>query len=446
MTSQKANPQKIKRISPIPFSHSGADAQPITVQGLPELAEVAEGKPCTSNKGLGIALHGRNGECQPCLPTASKYNGGLLDNQKFKFIIGLDYLTLNLRGKLPIEVDEATLTNGDFKFENAVKPTKHFETLFNLYYQDTLVGTLLAYPRRGNKLNPDTIQLHIENQNFYDDTDLKSIIETFLFRFSIKYNNLTRVDVYLDSYGFQNGITLNDLDYLLDAGEIITNTRVKDKSKYSKKVENRFMTTGFTWGSRSTGRYLRIYNKTLELLHGSKVWIDEHHKLNGLVDHDVFRFEYELKNSFLKHIKNFDWSDIFSTEGQFELLDIARKGHFSFVVEDGQVRNDRKTPFPLFDWDKLRQTAHFVFDYSWKRKFPVGHSLRSVQVMVSSLLKHYVINEQPEPTLNQIKQILEQYRLKDWFEKRKDEYLKKFLLHRVHTYQFNNEKLETLWD
>ncbi|MFY0654478.1 MAG: hypothetical protein JXQ96_20750 [Cyclobacteriaceae bacterium] len=440
MRSEQIKPPSRDRRTSLSVSLSGAKSRLGSMQDRPK---GAEGKSCDRNK-TGINLRPRNGKCDSDNLTASKYNGSPFDKNQFKFTVGLDYLTLNLMGKLPIEADEVEVLESGFRFINLERPSKHFLTMFNLYYDENLIGVLLAYPREGNKLKPETIQLKIENQNFYDGTDLKQILQNFFSSFLVEFKNITRIDVYLDSYGFQNGCSLNAFDYLLDEGKVISNTRVKDKSKYSNKKDGAFQTTGFGWGSRSTGRYLRIYNKTLELSQGSKPWIENHHRINGLVDQDVFRFEYELRNAFVKNIQQFDWLHIFDPEGIFELLDIARKDHFSFVIEDGKSRNARKEPFELFDWSSLRELPEFVYDYSWKRKKPIGYSRRSMQVLVGSLFKHYVFNFQPESTLKEIKEILNHYELSFWFEKQVGEYLNKYLSLRKTHYEFDHSKLNLL--
>ena len=390
-----------------------------------------------------IALRKSFEKCKEC-QTASKYNGGSFDNRPF--VIGIDYLQLNLIGEVEFTSDTAEYELGDFKILHTEKGSKHFEAIFDVFYKDELLGKANCFPRATKVLDSRTIQFKVDNQKFYDGSDLQQTLKEFFDVFGLTCRNVTRLDVFMDSYGFHNGVTLNDLDYLIDSGKVVSNTRVKDKSKYSLKQGGKFISSGFSWGSRSSFRFLRIYNKTTELESSGKKYIKRFHQANGLTERDVFRFEYELKNDFFKCVDSFKFEDIFTKEGQFEILDTARKGHFSFVWEDGQKRNDRKKPLQLFDWEAMRKLPEFIYDYERKRKVPQGYTQQGVQRLVRSLFKEYINTEQSLKTLQTMFFVLHEYDLGEWFLKKEEHYKKEFMKLRNYQYPFNENIYKNDWE
>lgn len=413
-----------------------------SMQGRPE---GAEGKPCDRTKGQGIALPESLEKCYPWRPptvnpSASKYNGGSFD--KRPFAIGIDFLKVNLLGALPFTADEAEWTEGDFKFEHKGTGSKHFEAIFALFYKNVHMGNAEIFPR-STVLDKHAVLFKLENQLFYDGTDIREFFEKMRKELGLQLNNITRLDVFLDSYGFDNGITLNHLDFLIDEGKVISNTRVKDKAKHGFKQGGRFITTGFSWGSRKSAKYLRIYNKTIELEGSGKQYIKKFHQLNGLGDRDVYRFEYELKSEYFRNLAGHQFEDIFSTKGIMSILNHARKGHFSFVVEDGQQRNDRKEELELINWKEKEKTlAEPVFDYCNIKRVPQEYSKKGVQLVIRGLLKEYIHGRQYLIALKNAYQLLNKYSLGEWFKKKEEDYLKEFLKKRSYLYEFDRAVYE----
>ena len=444
-TFQACKPQEFSKILPISETLSGALCRTDSMQGRPQ---GAEGKPCLGIKRPAKALRKSFEKCNEC-QTASKYYGGSFDNKpisNWSFLIGIDYLQLNLTGEVEFASDTAEHEQGNFKIIHTERGSKHFEAIFDVFYKDELFGQVNCFPRASKVLDPKTIQFKMNNQRFYDGSDLQQILQEFFATFNLVYRNITRLDVFMDSYGFQNGITLNHLDYLIDEGVVISNTRVKDKAKYAIKKDGKFISSGFSWGSRSSFRYLRIYNKTEELEIKGKKYIRRFHEANGLKDRDVFRFEYELKNDFFKCIDKFEFEDIFSKEGQFEILDTARKGHFSFVWEDGQKRNDRKKPLELFDWKAMRQLPEIEFNYERRRKLSQGHTKQGVQRTIRGLFKQYITKGQTMKALHSMFEMIHDCDLGEWFLKKEPDYKKEFLRLRYYQYPFDEKVYKNDWE
>lgn len=422
--------KKLKQSSSL-INVSGAKCNPCSIQG--QLDKVAEGKPWGRTEGVAVPLRSGDEKKEVC-QTPSRYNGSQFDKSH---IIGLDYLELNIIGSLPFLSDEEEFAQGNFTFIHSGKRTKNFEAVFQIYYKNEVFALAQLFPREGNVLDANMQLVKLDNQLFYSEPNLYEAICEYLIEFDLVYQNITRCDVYLDTYGFANGMTLNQLDYLLDNGDIISSTRVKDKAKHSGKVEGVFMTTGFSWGKRASSKYLRIYNKTLELLKSDKQYISEFHKQNGLTKHDVYRFEYQLKNEFFKQIQNFDLEHLFDTQGLFEVLDMARKGHFEFRFEDGQKRNDRKKEVELFNWDQLRCLPQFVYDYVKLRKRHSSETTYSAKRQAAILFKGYITFYQDWKLLRGMFAILNRYDLGEWWGKKESKYKKQYLQSRSVLYEFN---------
>lgn len=393
---------------------------------------------CNTNSNQEIAVLHR---CRNIVhDTANKYNGSSFDINPF--IVGLDWLTLNLRGNLLVKETTEELQDGNFTYINLGHGTEKFKSVFKLYYEYREFGTIQVYPRAAI-FHEDTIFLQVQNECFYNGTNIWLILQELFDIHGLEFKNITRCDVFLDNYGFLNGVTLDELDYLLNSGQILSNTRVKSKSKHDGKVDGKFINTGFHWGERKNHRFLKIYNKTEELKVSGKDYISEYHKINGLTKEPIQRFEYTLKNDFFKYNPSFELKDLFDKKALFEILDLARKGHFSFVIEDGQKRNDRKKEFKLIDWEGMREYPDFIYDYKYVKPRKEGVTNRAKQNLIKGLFGQYILQGQEVSFLEKALFLVYDSRLNDWFQKMVDRYIKEYLRKRTWLYKWDHDKLNS---
>lgn len=371
--------------------------------------------------------------------TASKYYGSSFDTTHF--VIGLDWLTLNFRGHLLVKENTEDLHDGNFTYVNAGHGTEKFKCVFKVYYEYREFGQIQIFPR-SSILDENTIFLQVQNENFYNGLDILHILNELINIHGLELKTITRCDVFLDNYGFLNGVTLDELDYLINSNQIISNTRVKSKSKHDGKRGGKFMNNGFYWGERKNHRFLKIYNKTEEIKESGKTYISEFHNLNGLTEEPIQRLEYVLKNDFFKYNESFELKDLFDPKALFELLDLARKGHFSFVIEDGQKRNDRKKEFKLLDWEGMREYPEFIYDYKYVKPRKQGETNKSKQLLIKGLFGQYVLQGQEVSFLKQALNLVYDSRLNEWFQKMIDRYIREYLKKRTWFYEWDHDKLE----
>ncbi len=447
MKKKNAKQKFVDHVTPFPTSHSGAKSRLDSMQGRPKGADK---EALSENQKEGKILPVGSEKCNVCDTTASKYNGGPFDIDGSKYLIGIDWLEMTLKGQLPINPESDDITFEGFTFLNQEKGTTHFQCKFNVYYDLRILGELQIFPR-STILDEEQMMLKLENINFYNGLDLERVIKKFIKVFSLSFNNISRVDVFLDSFGFQSGMPLNELEYLLNSGKIVTNTKVKYNSSHSFRRDGTFIKTGFSWGSRGSGRYLRIYNKTLEIEENKKSnkdYIRQWHIANGLSAGNVFRFEYELKAAWLNKLIEFQWQDVFDGNGQLRLLLTAVKNHFSFVWEDGKSRNDRKKPVELFDWNKISQNVETPFTLKTRTQTS-QISPATIKRDIRSNFRQYIFQGQMRFFMDAICYYLWYYdnagtthEFRNWWDKKKLHYLSEFLKERSILYPFDKLKMD----
>jgi hypothetical protein len=230
--------------------------------------------------------------------TPSKYNGGQLDSLSekdknpvselddllhpagansggLKYIVGIDWAELSLRGDLSFLYKRDEYEKKHFKVSRLDIRTKHFNHAYNLYYRGVLLGTLLAGPR-SSVIPVELVQFKIENQFFYKEIPvgkLSHIIKLFLDDFELTFNNYTRLDVYIDFNHFRDSLPFSRFVHLYSSGAIETKGKISKWNPFYSKKDGKMCLTGFAMGSRSSDKFVRCYNKSLEIVDSQKHYI-----------------------------------------------------------------------------------------------------------------------------------------------------------------------------
>ena len=209
---------------------------------------------------------------------------------------------------------------------------KTYRSKADVFYGDAKLGTI-EFDSIFENLK-DTAKLHIENSAFYDEwanVCLASIIENFAKSIGSTVQGVLRADVALDGRQFENlGWNVYHHDILP-----IRQSSMKGGHWTTDKEHLTRVTTGFSYGSRSSGRLFRCYNKSLEIREKSqhKAYILDYWNTNNLdqAGGDIWRLEAELRADFLKTVDGFTWEHLFDKKRLLALFQVATKNYFEFV-------------------------------------------------------------------------------------------------------------------
>ncbi|WP_421799467.1 hypothetical protein [Haliscomenobacter sp.] len=261
-----------------------------------------------------------------------------------KTLITLDWLELKLdSGFLSLE---AFSSKGICRFGKGTEVYnlellpfggKTYRTGAVVYYGNTKLGTIHFDSIFENLAK--TAKFQIENAAFYDDwanLTLHYLIQNFVKCIGSKVLGVLRADIALDGHQFA--------DFAHNVGEChITPLRQKSlhSAHFSLKDAKREI-TGFSYGSRQSGRLIRCYNKSREIAEKSKhkSYILDYWKVNQVNQSagNIWRLEYELRTDFLKTVDGFSWDQLFDKKRLLGLSQVATNGFFEWVHAD-VIRN-----------------------------------------------------------------------------------------------------------
>lgn len=402
--------------------------------------------------------------------TPSEYNGGQLDKTELPegqtpVSVGIDWCELSLRGDLSYLQKAETYQKGDFKLARLDIRVRHFNDTFACYYLGELFGVLTFSPRSA-VIPVEVIQFKIDNQHFYKQSRhrLNFAISTLLSEFELTFNNFTRLDIYVDFYKFNSQLSFEDFIHRYSVGQIETKGKITKWNPFYQRVDGSMKLTGFSMGSRSSDKFIRCYNKSLEIINSHKTYVKEYWERNGMnLPNDVYRFELQLTSKWFREVQPFKLSkdesgnvftekiltnllSISSKDSLLNLLQLGLKNYFDFFIQDERkVRNDDKIPFQIFDWEQLRNGCKKVYEYVKKKLLHQKFTWRQKMIVARNLFREYVVNFQNKDWLKYCARIVWDYDLVKRWDKAKDRYTKEFLQTVAVHYEWNNQRFESDW-
>ncbi|MBE99090.1 hypothetical protein [Flavobacterium coralii] len=398
-----------------------------------------------------------------------------------KQLITIDYLILNLNGKLQKNIYDTNTSEeinahaqyldasadniffiSNFCFELAERGTKNFSSRYTVFYNDIRLGILTANPHKGSVLKPDFAQLQIDNALFYTHrNELKKIIQEFLTITDYEWTAINRLDIALDKQ--DNGYYSHLYNKIMN-GEILLAGRKKAVTQYAEMQllnahhethKGQIYLNGFTVGKRSASRFLRVYNKTLNLRSEPKEYINTWWQNDGLAspenECDVWRYEYQLNAKFFKdlfkhkdivtptslsNVEKLTWA-IFDIENLIELLRLAEKNHFELRENTGKSQINKEEAITLHCWNTIKNTYTKVKSSIQKIPRIISRSSVILKRLAKSLFREYYVNGQDISYIIGLNQLLNtntaynpetqtERPLKDWFAEKMPYYLSEF--------------------
>ena len=325
-------------------------------------------------------------------------------------LITLDYLELLLDiGTLSRECFNlkgiAVFYHGHecYKFELLPYGGKKWRSAANVYYGNQMMGVIhfdSIYETLQGKA-----KFKAENTLFYDEwanITLFSILDGFAKSFKSNAVAVLRADVAMDSRKF------GDFAHKVYYHEVVPlrPSSLKGGHWSTDKATWQRINTGFTYGSRQSGRLIRCYDKSLEISEKSqhKSYILDYWKNNSL-DQDgghVWRLEYELRSDFLKTVASFSWEHLFCKKRLLSLVQVATKNYFEFVdeaairgaknPEQRKKRLQRSDRIPFINFNEVHTEGYHRTKIVQKPKTD-----RTAKIMIKQLTLSAALTAEHEP-------------------------------------------------
>lgn len=352
------------------------------------------------------------------VPGGGVQSGGFLPKSKTgekgtitpKTLINLDWLDLKLSaGNLSLECfnqyGQTFFYSGNEAYRLDLLPFggKTYRSKADVFYGDSKLGTIEFDSIFENLA--ETAKFHVENSAFYDEwanVCLGSIIENFAKSISADVVGVLRADVALDGRQFEAfGWNVYHHDILpIRPGSMKGGHWATDKQHLTR------VNTGFKYGSRSSGRLFRCYDKSLEISENKKdkSYILNYWNANNLdqVGGHVWRLEAELRSDFLKTVEGFTWEHLFDKKRLLGLFQVATKNYFEFVdmsVTEG-INNaaQRKKRFQRAKRIKVVDFTQVHTDGYQRRKIEHKPKTdRTAKIMIKQLALSAALTAENEP-------------------------------------------------
>lgn len=299
--------------------------------------------------------------------------------------------------------DEIVLDNGwvlKWKGTNA----GHWKYFYSVQYHGIQFGVLRGGDM-GEVCDPDLVMFQANNEQLYL-SGFFSRFNRFLSEVGGVVNNLKRVDIALDvpASGFLPMQANPEYDTPLDF------FRELEVGKYEKlgragchfgkfgTFENyvdsrggessKIVVNGVQVGSMQSARMVSVYNKTKKLQKEHKPYINEYHEANGLVNCEVWRFEYRLMRDELKNYPNLKIGDLANTRTLIDLIQKSSKGFFEFVPANHPNKKKRmRERIKLFDFEGVKPVKLNVR----KTKESVKDGQRSTLIQMKKYVRSYML-------------------------------------------------------
>lgn len=351
-------------------------------------------------------------------------------------VINLDYLELSFFYELPtfsVMPKEFNINkNIRLEYVNDFK-SQNFNIVANLLINDRLIGQL-KYSPSNSFLSENTCHLKIENHHLYSANFFEYI--DYLITEGFTFNSIVRIDIAIDT------IKHNLLDFMKKYQQselILCKGRAKDIT--TKLIGKTYKTVYF--GSTQSSKFIKIYNKSVELSNNTKPYINYFYKVNGLdyVNNIVERLELTLRNP---HTKLIDLNRLTDSSYLASICHTQFKNFYQF--ESNYIQHNKRmkkdcTPIHVNDFSPIILP---------KFKAVNKHTTLPIKQEIKRLYKHYLseieLYKQPQK-LNPnnedsilvstqihivnakevINRICQRHNLNEYLEKNKEHWKKEFL-------------------
>ena len=315
-----------------------------------------------------------------------KMSSKVLSNITIKTIV-VDNLEVMFRGNIPLGSDY--LVNKTFRFNShcyiEFLPTgsRMFAVMANLYLYDRCVGELKFSPRKAF-FDGDLINFKVDNVLLYGNeyiTYIDYLVEFLKFDFLY----ISHMDIAVDNIGTKIHKFVADYYYKAYLNKSFFETYA---TRHKGKVlfKNITVNTTLYWGSKTADKYIKIYNKSLDLLDHSidkASYANQFWKINGMdyLNNTVERIELTLRQC---HSKLIDYKQLDNPE---YLASIMRTHCENFFQFEKKYSNHNKTYFKDVTPITFSEYNTIKLD---KYRPEKQHTLKSEHTTIKTLYMQYL--------------------------------------------------------
>jgi len=263
-----------------------------------------------------------------------------------KHTIAVDWLEINLKAKAPeiFDIESCHVTSSQkTAFIRIGNGNKFYKNHMEIIHEDKKLGTMFCNSRSPRLMEPDNIQLKVENNKLYELGWLDSL-KSVMAESELNYKSCTRLDIALD------GGNYFEVFEQWNRGEVNKVGRAKMLAYFTgkRKVE------GFRIGKGKSKKHLICYNKTDEMKRTNKWYIGDFWKRAGLMEYEkVERVEMSMRNEENKKIFGMDFNSLDNFEHLASLMQTHCKKFFEFVSTGTQKNITRAKRIEPIDWNSI---------------------------------------------------------------------------------------------
>jgi hypothetical protein len=298
-------------------------------------------------------------------------------------LLSIDYLEMNLHFSDPTQFLSTNQTFGYFSLIKQQYGSKNFRNMYQVYLLDRLVGTLQVNPR-SNVLKEESGLFKFENSVYYTG-HAKQIYFELKRALNFQFENFTRLDLCLDVE--MSNPTFHIFCKKLIDNEIDNYGRTASLQLYYGRQNGERKPESLLFGSRSSKRYVRMYNKTVELEKSAKKYIPEYWKINGFEPLNCFRVELVLKSKRMREIGHeMIFKNVFRKGGIHELYVGEMKEYFDFYILGSDNRPDRNEKYQFIEYDKIPIGCKWV---SYSNSVVIKEAGRQLLICARTLVRQW---------------------------------------------------------
>lgn len=199
--------------------------------------------------------------------------------------ISLDYLEISYEFELPTFSTtnvKPFYLNKDTYIQLTDNTSKYFNSSGYLFINNDYIGDIRYNPKERSFIPSNTVHLKLSNHLLYTQY-FKYYLEYISDVIGMKYNHILRLDIANDLVGHN---VLQFMKTYENSSIIICKGKPKDISKRLSGKKTQII----HFGSITSDKYIKIYNKAVDLIAGNKEYIKEYWDKNG-IDYSVGNVE-----------------------------------------------------------------------------------------------------------------------------------------------------------
>lgn len=296
--------------------------------------------------------------------------------------------------------------------------TGNYAHLWDCYHYGELLGQLQTHPRV-KQMKEESVNLKIDNSRLYCEGLIRDLAE-FQDENNLTFKNVTRLDLAIDNVKCQDELN----SYLTDKNSGLVKIGKSKVSGFKFEEENRQFGS-FYVGSRSSDKFLKVYNKSLEILQSSKKsYISDFWAKNNVSGDAIYRLELQMRSKAIKDIRYFKLEKLASQNYLYSIFKSSAKDYLTFGLKNGKKdsnksRLDRinliEREIPIFA-SYLEKSERLETGDIYKAKLTIKLLFKIDFVERSNTLHFY----------QTVKDLIERYQLEDWYKMKKVEWIHEF--------------------